>query len=444
MTWTGVKEFYDSLRAGTDSRNFEVQMDNAKKCLGVTITPKLNECGDKRGCEILWYAWQYDWNWPEVRYTKQMFLGREFSGSIPGFNTGGNDFNPYGRYEQTGFRIRTRLFSSDDSRTARLWVQTDDGVALKARGNLVLRKWWDQGPTSYESDPFVLEKEKQVPLDLYWFENGGGATFNLKLNKADGSYDGVPDKMLQLAVATGYPLCRWDFYMSTFDERHGVLSSQPNDLTFGVMGGKKCAVFAKANSAIQVHNTVRGGAFRSFAYMVYVRNVPNYWSRLFSLRKGPSNCDAGYTHGNSSTIEGGVCADGRLWMGLKPAGQGWHTWIHTPPNTINFNTWVHIAYVYDDDYKGSTVFVNGNQVARHRNDGANGDFHERLECNAVGIGIGHYNWSCNGQPISCGMAWAHWFDYPLTADNAKQDMQLMFTKASVYPEDPATGWRAMF
>lgn len=441
MSWKGYKEYSDLLRMNSNSSDFQVQMENAKMCLGVNITPKLNECGEKRGVEILWYKWDYDWNMPEVKTTKMTFLGREFARELPNFNTGGNEFNPYGRSDVIAFRARTELYTEQDSRSAKLWVMTDDGVAIKANGQIILRKWWDQGPTAHESDPFILRQQKNVPVEFYWYENYGGATFIPKMLTKTGGYDPIPQEMLMLKVSTGFPLSRWDFYMGNYEDRHGVLNTTANNLQMGIFNGKKCALFMNQNSSIQINNVIRGGAYRTFTYMVYVRNIPNYWSRLYTMRRGPSNCDAGFTHGNSSTIEGGICDDGKIWMGLKPAGQGWHIWIHTPP-VVPKNKWCHITFAYDDDYKGAAVYLDGKLIQRTRNEGSAGDFFDNLECNFSGIGIGHYDWKCNGQPIYCGLAWTHWFDYTLDDKAVMLDMQMGFTKSTAYPEDATTGWKA--
>jgi len=436
-----MKQLHSDMLANPDP---DIQASATLKCLGITIQPTFVECGDKRGCEVLWYEWNYEWDMPERKVTAQKFFGREVRPTIPDFNTGGGDFNPYGRAERMAFHIRSQLVSKDIITTG-FWVMTDDGVAIKADGNLVLRSFWDQGPTGYQSQKFQVLAQKPMPFNIYWYENYGGATFNFKYNDPnDGSTQPVPTEFLTMRVPSSYPLCRWDFYMGNYDDRNLVLSSKANNLSFGVADGKRAAIFNNSNSAIQILNHVRGGVFHTFSYMVFVREIPSYWSRLYSLRQGPTTCDAGQTHGGSTTIEGGVCSDGRVWMGTKPANQGWSLWIHSPPNTIQMNKWVHITYVYDMDWRGATVYVDGKKIQSVVNQGADSGLFDNLNCTAVGIGIGHYNWTCNGQPINCAMAWAHWFDYALTIDDVVTDRGLGFTNGDVYAESASSGWRARY
>ena len=443
VTYQKSKDYMKQLhRDMLENPSVAVQNSATKKCLGVDIQPMFQECGDKTGCEVLWYRWDYEWDFPERKVTHKMFYGRELRKTWPDFNTGG-DFNPYNKIDRVAMHLRGQIVSKK-TRSSKFWVQTDDGVAMKADNTLVLRSFWDQGPTSYQSQGFTLRDNTPTSYNVYWYENYGGATFSGKLLNETGGYDPIPEDMLVMKVASGYPLCRWDLYMGNYDDRNLVLGSQPLNLRFGVMDGKKCAMFDNPQSAIQIFNPVRGGAFHTFAYMVNVRDVPSYWSRLFSLRQGPTNCDAGYTHGNSTTIEGGVCQDGRLWMGTKPAGQGWTLWNHTPPNTIQKNKWTHIAFVYDMDWRSCTVYANGVKIQTVTNNSANTDFFDNLECSAVAIGVGHYAYGCNGQPIMCGLAWAHWFDYALNENEVKNDMNMGFTKSSAYAESRDTGWRARF
>uniref|UniRef100_A0A6C0DQR3 PA14 domain-containing protein n=1 Tax=viral metagenome TaxID=1070528 RepID=A0A6C0DQR3_9ZZZZ len=444
LTWNAVAEFYRSLREKSNSSDYAVQADNAKQCLGVTITPKLSDCGDTRGCEVLWYAWENDYNFPINQNTKQTFLGRQISSTLPNFNVTDDSFNPYGRSTTTCFRIRTRIHSQDPTRTATIWVMTDDGIAINSQGKNILSQWRDQGPTAYTSNPFVLATGSPAPLDFYWYQDYGGATFVPKLSKSDGSYDFIPPSVLQMAVASGFPVCRWDFYMGTYNERNSVLTSKPNSLSFGKIGGRKCALFNDANSAIMITNPVRVGAFKSYTYMINVASIPAFWSRLFSFRRGTVNCDSGATFNGTDAVEGGVCNDGSVWLGVKPVNGGWSIWLQTPPGTITMNQWVHITYTFDADNRGATIFINGTRAASVQNDRVNGQFHDQLIATTTSIGIGHYKMGCNGQPIKCALAWVHWFDYPFTAENAQQDMSMMFTKSSVYPEDPNSGWVAKF
>jgi len=444
LTWNGVAAFYKNLRDKSNSSDYAIQADNAKQCLGVTITPKITDCGDTRGCEVLWYSWENDYNFPVNQNTKQTFLGRQIQPTLPNFNVTDNSFDPYGRSNTTCFRVRARLLNSDPSRVATIWVMTSDGVAINSQGTNILSQWRDQGPTAYTSKSFVLASGTPAPLDFYWYTSYGGSTFVPKLSKPDGTYDFIPASMLQMQVASGFPICRWDLYMGTYDERNSVLMSTPNNLKFGTVGGRKCALFTEANSVIMITNPIRAGAFRSYTYMININNIPNYWSRLFSFRHGKVNCDANATFNGTDAVEGGVCSDGSVWVGVKAANVNWSLWLQTPAGTVAMNQWVHITYSFDSDCKGVTIFINGTQVGTIRNEQVNGQFQDQLITTTNAIGIGHYKLGCNGQSINCAMAWIHWFDYPLTAANAQQDMSMMFTKSSVYTESSSSGWVAKF
>jgi hypothetical protein len=319
---------------------------------------------------------------------------------------------------------------------------TDDGIAIKTEGTTILRKWFNQAPAAYTTGPFAIGGLKSTPVEIYWFQNYGGSTFMPKISNADGNFITIPAETLKLVVPSGFPVCRWDFYMGDFEDRNNVLQSERNYLTLGAIAGKKCALFSDVNSALMIKNRVRAGAFRTFTFMINVKNIPNMDSRIFSLRKGPISCNLDASFAATDAVEGGIRADGSLWLGVKSANGPYLLWLNTPANTIIMNQWVHIAYSFDNDCKGATIYANGARVGNIRKENMDGFFHDQLICNTVSIGIGPFKLGCNTQPIDCGLAWSHWFDYAFTLDNVKQDMKMIFTKTSVYPEDINSGWIA--
>jgi hypothetical protein len=441
LTWGGVKEVYAALRENSNSNDPGTQMDNARKCLGVEIKPNLSDCGNERGCDIFWYEWEYDWKFPDNKTTSQLFMGREVAATLPYLNTGDGSFNPFNRRNTICFRARTAIVNPGTSaRAVRMWIMTDDGIAVKTEGTTILRKWFNQAPAAYTTSPFAIAGLKSTPVEIYWFQNYGGSTFMPKISTADGNFTTIPAETLKLVVPSGFPVCRWDFYMGDFEDRNNVLQSARNNLTLGAIAGKKCALFSDRNSALIIKNRVRAGAFRTFTFMINVKNIPNMDSRIFSFRKGPISCNGDATFRETDAVEGGIHYDGGLWLGVKAANGRYILRLDAPANTIIMNQWVHIVYSFDNDCKGASIYANGARVASVRKEDIDGSFHDQLICDTVAIGLGLSKVECNVQPIECGLAWSHWFDYAFTLDNVKQDMKMIFTKSSVYPEDITSGW----
>jgi hypothetical protein len=223
------------------------------------------------------------------------------------------------------------------------------------------------------------------------------------------------------------------------NDSNSVLSSQNNNIIMGQKDGKRCGILNK-NSSIIINNNVRGGIFKSFTYNVYPESIPGYWSRLFSFRRGPTNCDGGFTHTNSITVEGGLCEDGSLWMGLKTNNGGFFVWNKTAPNVFKMNKWCHVAFVYDDDMKGSTIYVDGELINRTRDENCPESEFINTIYNNVAIGLGHYSKECNEQPIICGLGWAHWFDYTIDRATIRDDIATAFSNKKYFPAKEKSGW----
>jgi hypothetical protein len=443
LTWTGVNTFYDELRVNSNSDDYEVQADNARKCLGVTITPKRLDCGDVRGCEVLWYLWNFDYKFHTSSATNQTFMGRQISPTFPNFNESDGSFNPYGRKSGICFRARTNLINTDETTSATLSIMSDDGIAIKSRGQTIMTQWFNQGPTTYTSAPFVLANGAPTPLDVYWYTDSISATFIPKLSKPDGTYDFIPASMLQMSVPSGFPVCRWDFYMGTYNERCSVLTSSPNNLKLGSLGNKKCALFSDMNAGVIINNPVRIGAIRTLTFMVYISSAGQGGARLFSFRESKATC-ADNSDATSPSIEGGVNPGGALWLRMKPAGNTSEMLLQTPADSFQLNQWTHLTYSISPTGTAAAIYVDGKLAGSQQVD-MDADYYNQMIANDVKIGLGPYKAGCNkSSVVTGGIAWTHWFDYPFDTAQAAQDMTMEFTKSTVYREDPTSGWQAKF
>jgi hypothetical protein len=139
-------------------------------------------------------------------------------------------------------------------------------------------------------------------------------------------------------------------------------------------------------------------------------------------------------------MEGGLCADGSIWMGLKAERGPFFVWNKTDPSVYKPNKWFHVAFVFDDDMKGSAIYVNNEIITRVRDDDCPSQIFKNTIYNNVAIGLGHYAKECNGQAIYCGIAWAHWFDYTLDIKTIRKDSNTAFSNKDLYSESMNTGW----
>lgn len=438
MTWSKVNDYFAGLRNSMASNDQNEQIDANKKCLGVTIAPVAADCGDTNGCEVFWYTWQYEWDFPEKETSTATFWGREIKPTLPDFNTGGNEFNPYGAYDRMAMRVRTRLTNKTTSQ-GRIWVMTDDGVAVKADNKMVLRSWWDQGPTAYQTNPFQLIENKATPLDMYFYENYGGATFVPRLQIDNGAYQPVPAQMLTMRVPSGFPIARWDFYMGSLKDRNNVLGSNAyGSIPFGVVDGKKCALFTDQNY-IQITNPICVSAFKSITMMIYIRsNPPNHgeWPRLWEM--------------NNYGFNGSWCQDS-LFGCMSPnnsMGLGFYSkqWCWAGPDmwtgggTSNPGRWIHVAWVLDQDYGGMTTYIDGVSMSRRT------DFwlSYNLQQGSKTFNTFYIFNSSERFNKDVAVAWFHMFDYVMDKDDIQMDRGLGFIDSTVYPEDVGTGWKSSF
>lgn len=66
----------------------------------------------------------------------------------------------------------------------RFYSRVDDGIYMKINNNVILNSWVDQGPRTYNvtSENIQFNGGESYPIDIWYYENGGGAVIELYWN----------------------------------------------------------------------------------------------------------------------------------------------------------------------------------------------------------------------------------------------------------------------
>jgi Concanavalin A-like lectin/glucanases superfamily len=426
--WTGVLNYFKELYANTKSADFEIQAPAVKKCLGITVTPPASDCGDTNGLSTYVYKWAYDWNLPSGSTPKSIYYGRMNSPTFPEINNNGS-YTPFNLgTDLIHMRIKANI-KSRSRLTTKFWVMTDDGITVNADGKSILQRWYDQGPTAYETTPLTFTENTKKLIMSDWYNNYGGyvAIYRLFL---EGSYQPIPASMIEQTQPTGYPIARWDFCEGYVDDRCGTLHSEVvGSVPIGFIDGKKCAMFTGRNH-IKIVNGIKSTAFRSITMMLYIRNntgpYPRPWE--FNNNRGGfsgSWCDDsvfGCMSPNNSNGLGFYCKQGctgpELWTG---------------GNTVSPGKWYHVAWVLDEDLKGMSIYIDGTRAGRYRSESF------LLLQNKIYTNMYIFT-SVEQFDKDVGVGWFRIFDYSMTTEDINTDRQNGFSTAELYPKSKGTGF----
>ena len=94
------------------------------------------------------------------------------------------------------------------SQTYTFYTQTDDGVRLWVNGQLVIDKWFDQGPTEW-SGQITLAAGQRYDIRMDFYENGGGAMAKLSWSSASQAKQIVPQTRLYPPGSNGQVGFSW-------------------------------------------------------------------------------------------------------------------------------------------------------------------------------------------------------------------------------------------
>jgi hypothetical protein len=418
MSWSMVKKFFTDLKTSTLSSDTKEQTESVEKCLGIKIIPPVNDCGEKDGIAMYVYQWNYEHGVSNGDVPKSTYYGRMIKPTFPEINNNG-DFTDF-KIGTDRIHIRTKaVIRSTKSMTTRLWVMSDDGVSINVQGRNVLRKWHDQGPTTYETSPLYFNDAEKKEVNLDWYNNGGGYTYIMRM-LLDGKYQPIPTTLLEQTQPTGYPVARWDFYNGTIDDSCGILSSQVvGSVPIGVLDGRKCALFNGRGNHIKIDNAMSVTGFRSITMMLYMNTAqpgyPRPWE--FNNNSGFSGqwCDDSLFGCLSPNNSNGV---GLYCMKNCTGPQNW-----TGANTVQTGKWYHIAWVLDENLKGMSIYIDGVIKNRYQNESFNTLSNKIYKNLYIFTSVEQFE-------KNVGVSWFRIFDYSMTQDDINTDRQNAWAQAT--------------
>jgi RHS repeat-associated protein len=100
------------------------------------------------------------------------------------------------------------------TQTYTFYTVSDDGVRLWVNGQLVIDKWFDQGPTEW-SGQIALTAGQRYDIRMEFYENGGGATAKLLWSSASQAKGVIPQSQLYPATASNQQA---DFEWMVYDQ----------------------------------------------------------------------------------------------------------------------------------------------------------------------------------------------------------------------------------
>jgi hypothetical protein len=442
MSWKGVVEYFRDLHSKMSSNDMTTQVRSTKQCLGVDVVQPEADCGDVNGLSIYVYKWEYESDIGQGgvaggKISKATYYGRMINSTYPNINNNG-PYTPFGiGTDRIYLRFRAKLISPK-AITTRFYLMTDDGVSViqgppMQGGKNILRKWWDQGPTSYETPPIVVTPTQPQEITTDWYNNYGGYVIVHQLWQ-DGAYATIPPNMIQQVQPTGYPIARWDFYEGIIQDRCRVLDSEViGSIPITTMGGLKCAQF-QGRSYIRILNPMATTAFKTITMTIYINSNAAPWPRPWEFNNSAlGSYNAGEGNWCEDSIFGCFSPNNSLGAGFYCQQQCEGPSIWTGSGTMDVGKWYHYAWVIDDDMKGFSIYINGVKLQSYKSPSFTMLMNKIYKNCYIFNSVEYWN-------KDVGVGWFRIFDYTMTQTDVIADSQNAWFNKTQFKPSPGTGW----
>lgn len=432
----------------------KVPLPNILRCMSENPLIGNVHSGPNSGVEMFIYSYDADTAFYNNTHQTATYLGRIIKSELPKMKA--NNPKLLAQYMNNyPLAIMTRAIHkySGDKRSGYIDVVSPDGFVIKMENAVMLQNWPPNNQSSIHSSLcFNIGSNYHIYTEMFFYLTKV-PQIDLSINVRDSSgYIPFKDSLVT-RVKKGMPIVGWDFYTGNKDDRNGIVTSRMNtasgQMDFGSHNGKKCLQFNGNNGWVKTTNRLSGGAFKSFTTMFYYTALSNnatckgaFSNRLFSLSNG-TDLSSDYTTNNKANIaiEGGILEKGIPFIRLKSTEtQTTITVKGTSPLPINL--WTHFAAVFSNDFTVASLYINGVLVGSKTNVTFDGNFYNTMifAYGSLGHAPGPFTADDSANPFLGGIAWAHWFDYPLCVDDVNTDYNGLFCDTSVYSEPTNTGW----
>jgi hypothetical protein len=133
----------------------------------------------------------------------------------------------------------------------------DDGMLLKISGITVINNWYDRGGQCGASNGYYMVSNGWEPIEVWWYENGGGANGSLQWNIGNG-WTVIPANVFSITIPQNSP------------EYQAALEAQAEAQTDY---NTKLATYNTANSTLTTYNQTL--TTKTIAYNTAVTNTPS-------------------------------------------------------------------------------------------------------------------------------------------------------------------------
>lgn len=361
------------------------------------------------------------------------FLGRYIlKDGFPAQGSTMQDMVPAGGYLTEGQRMVANFYPTTGG-TYQFLIQCDDFVRIQVNGQVIGQVGCCGVPTPTQTVQMVADQPYTMVIDLW---NGGGPwSFGISYSVNGGAWQGIPLQQLYMTQDRRLPTFELAFhkmpsgFTGPVQDTNNVFQNLVMTTTTGPLAGRGCMlVQGKGSGVFNFRNFsqgVRGRAFKSYTCMVYASaGTTNPYATIFSLYNTQSSNLTAYPRKGAPPDSWNAIyrpTDLSLWL-TNAFVQFQHANKSAPvqisplsPQAFPPNAWNHVALIWDDDWTGYNIYVNGDKKAHIPMRGP--DVQTMFEQ----MRIGSDN-TDDGANWKGGIAWFRAFDYRLSDALVTRDM----------------------
>jgi hypothetical protein len=247
----------------------------------------------------------------------------------------------------------------------------------------------------------------------------------------DDNNQGPSINICRLPIERKNPIINIAMNRGNVAEISNTVNIEVYNLTNGTRGGRACTLFNGSNGYIKIMNPIRTKAFRSYTAKVFMESY-GYHPRIWQFYNG-SGIGRHEWSWRTFRHEWRWRLENETWASSRDNVQmalGYYTGdlipcfkqnenqghsIYAGGSNIPLNRWVHITWIWNADYTGYDLLLDGNRVLSATGPEIADTFTEQ---NFIGKAFFDGTHSL----VKGGMEWFRAFDYPLSADEIATDM----------------------